>query len=442
MRTFAFALATLSVLATLVHGADPEPCVLTKGGTRYDLRKLRGSKDYEFGSPYSDRKYKLNVCGSVKTEPWNVEMPENTVGASYRGSSGDFVMGTVNSTLDVLSTSGPRGASGDGNVGGSHHGGGLVMLMTGGSSCQDGGKAATAIRFVCDGGAGTGRPALVAQLPPDDDAACSFFVEWRTAHACPAYPGIGSFFSLILTTFALALFAILAYIVAFVCYGRFILNRPIEFADAIDSVKERLGLLVDVFRGCWDTLCSRSSSGRYAAPGGGSFRRGGGGGGGFGNGNGNGAAGGLRRGIPRSWQGGPQGYVGLPTDEERAGLLNDDDDAPVPPPPARSPQPPPHAISHHTATAAAAAAAQRAAPPPVVPPAAPPQQPSAPSPFTLEDDDVDERDREGPVELQMPQPGGGMPRDSPSPSGGAGGVVGAALASVTSAGSREGAIRL
>ena len=72
--------------------------------------------------------------------------------------------------------------------------------MTDGSKCPNGGDltASTAIRFICDPGArrgtqrytsqernidlwrSTGGPKVIATLPPDEETACTFFVEWRT----------------------------------------------------------------------------------------------------------------------------------------------------------------------------------------------------------------------------------------------------------------------
>jgi len=111
------------------------------------------SKDYEFPSPYSDRKYKLNVCGSVKTELWHADIAEDKVGGFYRGTKGDFAIGSINMTLDVIGKASGSGPHSEGGAGP----GALVMLMTEGSKCKDGGKASTAVRFVCDGGAGIGK---------------------------------------------------------------------------------------------------------------------------------------------------------------------------------------------------------------------------------------------------------------------------------------------
>ena len=75
-----------------------------------------------------------------------------------------------------------------------------VILMTDGSPCPNAGNqtASTAIRFICDSSAGTGtcctrvrqlrltspmskgKPSMIATLPPDEENACAFFVEWRT----------------------------------------------------------------------------------------------------------------------------------------------------------------------------------------------------------------------------------------------------------------------
>lgn len=78
-----------------------------------------------------------------------------------------------------------------------------VIYMTGGSSCpqSESMKASTAMQFICDTSVDAGdqfprcgpvrpatdnellvpgEPLLVAQLPPEDDDACAFFIEWRT----------------------------------------------------------------------------------------------------------------------------------------------------------------------------------------------------------------------------------------------------------------------
>lgn len=53
--------------------------------------------------------------------------------------------------------------------------------MLGGSKCASGSTASTIIDFICDKSVfSAGEPRLLAQLPPGDNEACSFFVEWRT----------------------------------------------------------------------------------------------------------------------------------------------------------------------------------------------------------------------------------------------------------------------
>ena len=300
---------------------------------------------------------------------------------------------------------------------------------------------------------------MVAQLPPADDEACSFFVEWRTAHACPAYPGIGSFFTFILTLVLLLLFAILAYLFLFLAYARFVVGQPVELNDATDSLRERISGIKDFVLNIWDSVFNRRGSGRYS-----SYARGGanGFGGSLGGSGGGGASnGGLRRGIPRSWQGsgGGQGYVGLPTDEEHAGLLNEDDDDDTPamgaPVPALAPfqrsagqpssvshqfQAQPSSVSHQAQAPSNVSHQfqsqqqrsvshqfqsqqprsvshqfQRMSPSSTPTPAANQTVPTAAEAFTLEDDehDLDERDRAGPAEVHIPETA--APRGSGGP---------------------------
>jgi cation-dependent mannose-6-phosphate receptor len=60
------------------------------------------------------------------------------------------------------------------------------LVMSGGSKCKtksggEGDEAATVIEFVCDTSVfGSGTPHLKAQLPPEDEHACGFFIEWKT----------------------------------------------------------------------------------------------------------------------------------------------------------------------------------------------------------------------------------------------------------------------
>ncbi|KAJ7668179.1 hypothetical protein B0H17DRAFT_1142528 [Mycena rosella] len=70
------------------------------------------------------------------------------------------------------------------------------LTFSRGSKCVDADNKETAlqgsteIEFVCDTAAGAGAPRLVAQLPPgDEDAACAWVFEWRTAAACPTSEG-------------------------------------------------------------------------------------------------------------------------------------------------------------------------------------------------------------------------------------------------------------
>lgn len=85
----------------------------------------------------------------------------NPILASYTKS---HISRTVNTTLIAPSTD-----SDD-----------LKIIMTDGSKCTTGSdlKASTAILFVC--AKDTKQPRLLAQLPPNDETACGFVVEFRT----------------------------------------------------------------------------------------------------------------------------------------------------------------------------------------------------------------------------------------------------------------------
>lgn len=257
---------------------------------------------------------------------------------------------------------------------------------------------------------------MVAQLPPADDEACSFFVEWRTAHACPAYPGIGSFFTFILTLVLLLLFAILAYLFLFLAYARFVVGQPVELNDATDSLRERISGIKDFVLNIWDSVFNRRGSGRYS-----SYARGGanGFGGSLGGSGGGGASnGGLRRGIPRSWQGsgGGQGYVGHQFQAQPSSVSHQ----------AQAPSNVSHqfqsqqqrSVSHQFQSQQPRSVShqfQRMSPSSTPTPAANQTVPTAAEAFTLEDDehDLDERDRAGPAEVHIPETA--APRGSGGP---------------------------
>ncbi|THG99204.1 hypothetical protein EW145_g7305 [Phellinidium pouzarii] len=162
--------AVVAALSTLVYAADNEPkaCTAHDCGHSYDLSPLSASTDYVFTS-FTGRNFTLNVCASVVSDPWNprVDRPQD-IGGFTRTAHGDISIGQANSTLHVR----------DGHP---------VLLLIDGSNCpqSDNLKASTAIRFICDTSVEEGKPQLIAQLPPDDDDACAFFIEWRTSYACP-----------------------------------------------------------------------------------------------------------------------------------------------------------------------------------------------------------------------------------------------------------------
>ncbi|KAH8111868.1 mannose 6-phosphate receptor domain-containing protein [Phellopilus nigrolimitatus] len=163
-------LAVIVALLTATNAAENEPksCTAHDCGHSYDLSPLSASSDYVFTS-HTGRNFTLNVCRSVVSDLWNprVDRPQD-VGGFTRGARGDISIGQANSTLHVRD----------------RH---PVLLLMGGSSCpqSDSMKASTAIRFICDDSVAEGKPQLIAQLPPEDDDACAFFIEWRTKFACP-----------------------------------------------------------------------------------------------------------------------------------------------------------------------------------------------------------------------------------------------------------------
>ncbi|KAI5115663.1 hypothetical protein M0805_004101 [Coniferiporia weirii] len=170
MKATLSVLTVLAAFSTVVNSADsePKPCTAHDCEHSYDLSALSSSTDYVFKS-FTGRNFTLNVCRSVTSDPWNpeVERPQD-IGGFTRGAHGDVSIGQANTTLHVR----------DGHP---------VLLLMGGSSCpqSENMKASTVIRFICDTSIEDGKPQLIAQLPPEDDDACAFFIEWRTSYACP-----------------------------------------------------------------------------------------------------------------------------------------------------------------------------------------------------------------------------------------------------------------
>ncbi|OBZ68375.1 hypothetical protein A0H81_11620 [Grifola frondosa] len=165
------------------------------------------SKDYEFMSP-AGNKFVLNVCKPVSEDTWalKVDKPGDVAGFTRRA-RGDFSIGDANTTLVVR----------DGNP---------VLTMTEGSNCPNAGdmKASTAIRFICDTSVfAAGKPQLVATLPPDEDTACAFFIEWRTHVACPTHEKTASwgFFSILALIIAIIF---ILYMIVGILYNRYVLE--------------------------------------------------------------------------------------------------------------------------------------------------------------------------------------------------------------------------
>jgi len=100
-----------------------------------------------------------------------------------------------------------------------------LLFMTSGSICTDEELiASTSIHFICDTSvAGVGKPTVISQLPPADEDACSFFLEWRTPVACPTTESAGfyGYFAFSLASFVALL---MLYLVCGTLYNRFVLR--------------------------------------------------------------------------------------------------------------------------------------------------------------------------------------------------------------------------
>ncbi|OSD06124.1 hypothetical protein PYCCODRAFT_1442922 [Trametes coccinea BRFM310] len=235
---------TTLLLAGLVT-ADEKPCTTHAEGNYYDLNRLAAKKDYEFKSP-GGKDYVLNVCKSVSQEVWapKVDKPED-VAAFTRRAHGDFSLGDVNTTVVVR----------DGNP---------VITLTDGTRCSDEGSPAgsTVIRFICDSSAGTGEPKLIATLPPDEDNACSFFIEWRSEMACPTSEG--GIFGRIIAVLAIVagvLFAL--YMIGGTLYNRYVLELEgfdqiprfsfFSFTDTVEFFRDCVSRVKDRSSDAWHT---------------------------------------------------------------------------------------------------------------------------------------------------------------------------------------------
>ncbi|KAI9057072.1 hypothetical protein FKP32DRAFT_1584706 [Trametes sanguinea] len=261
-RTSNWLLWTTVLLAGLV-AADEKPCTTHADGNYYDLNRLAAKKDYEFKSP-GGKDYVLNVCKSVSQEVWapKVDKPED-VAAFTRRAHGDFSLGDVNTTVLVR----------DGSP---------VITLTDGTRCSDEGSqvGSTVIRFICDSSAGTGEPRLIATLPPDEDNACSFFIEWRSEMACPISEG-GIFGRIIavLAIVAAVLFAL--YMIGGTLYNRYVLELQgfdqiprfsfFSFTDTVEFFRDCVSRVKDRSSDAWHTRNSRgggwSSGGSWGSSG-------------------------------------------------------------------------------------------------------------------------------------------------------------------------------
>ncbi|KAI0715100.1 hypothetical protein C8Q76DRAFT_619010 [Earliella scabrosa] len=288
--------------------ADEKPCTTHADGNYYDLSRLSSRNDYEFTSS-SGQKYILNVCKAVSHEVWapKVDKPEDVAGFTRRA-HGDFSIGDVNTTVVV-------------------RGGQPLIFMTDGTRCPNAGDltASTAIRFICDGSAGVGKPTMIATLPPDEDKACAFFVEWRTELACPTSEG--SVFGTIVSVLAIIVAVLFSlYIVGGTLYNRYVLE--LRGMDQIPRFSFfSLSDTVDFVRDCLERVKGRSydswQSRNWGAQDWGS-------GGSWGNSGRQGYSG--LRATPEESQtmlGGPPGFLDEQSDE--------DEEAPPPPPPRAPP---------------------------------------------------------------------------------------------------------
>ncbi|TFL06415.1 hypothetical protein BDV98DRAFT_559373 [Pterulicium gracile] len=100
-------------------------------------------------------------------------------------------------------------------------------MFTNGSYCdgkdaKEGVRASTVVEFRCDHSTGhVGTPRILAQLPPGDNEACGFFIEWRTSYACPVYESSMGFFSIL---FVIIGSVLALYLVVGTLHNRFVLG--------------------------------------------------------------------------------------------------------------------------------------------------------------------------------------------------------------------------
>ncbi|KIL71248.1 hypothetical protein M378DRAFT_154764 [Amanita muscaria Koide BX008] len=203
-------LLLVSALASSSLAEEDKTCTIHVDGNFYDLNPLRNREDYELKTSGSQKLF-LNVCGGLHSDLVGLKDAKNPGGFVRRGHS-DFSIGSVNQTLS-LTESGPR------------------LTFTEGSYCKTSSdevvekiRASSVIDFICDMSVlGTGKPRLVAQLPPiDEDTACGFYFEWKTHYACPTSGNSALGFFAVLAIIALVL--VVAYTVLGTLYNRYVLQ--------------------------------------------------------------------------------------------------------------------------------------------------------------------------------------------------------------------------
>jgi len=130
-----------------------------------------------------------------------------------------------------------------------------LLLLEGGSVCPKSElQASTAIQFICDTSVfAAGKPELIAQLPDNEDTACSFYLEWRTHFACP-HGERGLLSSIIVILFSIIIILGMLYIVIMTLYNRYALHLR-----GFDQIPNPPTLLTRVFASIGDCFSSLSS---------------------------------------------------------------------------------------------------------------------------------------------------------------------------------------
>ncbi|TFY68602.1 hypothetical protein EVJ58_g918 [Rhodofomes roseus] len=225
-----FGIILLVLVPTMAENA---PCTVRDGDDYYDLSSLSANKDYEFDSP-TGVKFVINVCKPVLSEKWalKVDRPAD-VGGIAQHERGSFSIGYANSSLAMYN-------------------GHPVSVMTGGSECANTQDmyASSAVRFICDTSVfGAGKPELVAQLPPGDNDACAFFIEWRTHVACPTHEKTGTV-GFVTVVAAILGTLLMLYILVGTFYNRYVLE--LRGFDQIPRIS--FGGTIEFLRRCVDEL--------------------------------------------------------------------------------------------------------------------------------------------------------------------------------------------